>query len=200
MEKLFDDDEKKPTLIDRIRLWWTFDRPYIFINIYEGICNIFYWFPIIWKDRNYDQFYIYQILKHKLKTQSKYIKGRDWHIKAQSDARNMMVCVKLIDKLQEGYYSGEYFDYHKSNFFSIPIENSTNSELKIEEVWEKYDDYFKKYPLVYKKVMNGAGPFSTEGREDDKHIIAMNIGHYNENRARKLLFSIMENNIESWWD
>jgi hypothetical protein len=28
----------------------------------------------------------------------------------------------------------------------------------------------------------------------------MNIGHINHSRARKLLFKIMEENIEGWWD
>ena len=48
--------------------------------------------------------------------------------------------------------------------------------------------------------MNGEGVFSREGREDNKQIIAMNIGHINHDRARKLLFKIMEESIESWWD
>jgi hypothetical protein len=48
--------------------------------------------------------------------------------------------------------------------------------------------------------MNGEGVFSLKGREDDKHVIAMNIAHLNHDRARKLLFKIMEENIEGWWD
>jgi hypothetical protein len=28
----------------------------------------------------------------------------------------------------------------------------------------------------------------------------MNIGHINHDRARKLLFNIMSDNIEGWWD
>jgi hypothetical protein len=72
--------------------------------------------------------------------------------------------------------------------------------MNSEQVWEKFDDYFKKYPLVYKRVMNGEGVFSLKGREDDKHVIAMNIAHLNHDRARKLLFKIMEENIEGWWD
>ena len=48
--------------------------------------------------------------------------------------------------------------------------------------------------------MNGEGVFKREGREDDKQIIAMNISRINHDRARKLLFKIMEDHIESWWD
>ena len=39
-------------------------------------------------------------------------------------------------------------------------------------------------------------PFKT----DNKRGVAMNIGYINHNRAKKLLFNILENNIERWWD
>jgi hypothetical protein len=65
---------------------------------------------------------------------------------------------------------------------------------------ENFDDYFKKYPLIYKRVLNGEGPINREGREDDKQLIAMSIGYINHDRVKKLLFKIMEENIEGWWD
>jgi len=52
----------------------------------------------------------------------------------------------------------------------------------------------------HKRVLKGEGVFGRDGREDDKQIIAMNIGHINHDRARKLLFKLMEENIERWWD
>jgi hypothetical protein len=33
-----------------------------------------------------------------------------------------------------------------------------------------------------------------------KKLIAMNIAHINQDRAHKLLFKIMEENIQKWWD
>jgi hypothetical protein len=65
---------------------------------------------------------------------------------------------------------------------------------------EEFDDYFKKYPLIYKRVINGEGAFNREGREDNKEVIAMNIGYINHYRARKLLFKIMESELEKWGD
>ena len=46
--------------------------------------------------------------------------------------------------------------------------------------------------------------FNIESRDiktevDIKQRIAHNIGYYNHNRARKLLFKIIEENIEGWW-
>ena len=48
--------------------------------------------------------------------------------------------------------------------------------------------------------MNGEGFAPIKGREDDKHFIAMSIGHMNVERAHKLLFTVLQKNIRNWWD
>jgi hypothetical protein len=107
--------------------------------------------------------------------------------------------MKLI---QDEHYSSEYSDYHISKhwFEDIP-DKSGYSTLESKQLEENFDDYFKKYPLVYKRVLAGEGPFQPISfKQEDKQRIAMNIGHINHNRARKMLFKIMEQNIEKWWD
>jgi hypothetical protein len=138
---------------------------------------------------------------HKLKAQSKYIGGRDIHTRAKRDAEVMMTCVNLMKLVQEDFYSSEYSDYHKTKHWFEDLEDKpgfSSWESKLLE--ENFDDYFKKYPLIYKRVLNGEGIFGRDGREEDKQVIAMNIGHINHDRARKLLFKIMEEHIEGWWD
>jgi hypothetical protein len=140
-------------------------------------------------------------MKHKIKAQSKYIGSRGIHMRAERDAEIMMTCVRLMETIQEDTYSSEYSDYHKTKhwFEDVPGKEGYSSwESRLME--ENFDDFFKKYPLIYKRALNGEGPFSREGREEDKQIIAMNIGHINQNRASKLLFKLMEENIQRWWD
>lgn len=203
MEDFFEDlkNRPRPNIFRRIWLWWEHDGKYYHKYFKTGVKNIIYWFPIIWKDRNWDSHYIFEIMKHKLSAQANYIGTNDRHTRAQQDARRMRLCIKLMSKVQEEDYTMEYMDYHKDRIWFTDCEDRPGSSLmNSEQVWEKFDDYFKKYPLVYKRVMNGEGVFSLEGREDDKHVIAMNIAHLNHDRARKLLFRIMEENIEGWWD
>lgn len=172
-------------------------------SIIQGLKNLWYWFPIIWKDRNWDHYYIYEILKHKLKAQAKYIGDKDRHDKAQQDARRMMLCVKLIHLVQDETYRIEYMDYVKDRSWIEPCEDKPEySTWKNEIISENLNKFFKKYPLIYKRVMNGEGVFSLQGRETNelKRIIAMNICHINQQRAYNLLFKILEENIESWWD
>ena len=205
MEDFFEDlkNRPRPNIFRRIWLWWEHDGRYYHKYFKTGVKNIIYWFPIIWKDRHWDSHYIFDILKHKLKAQANYIGSNDRHTRAQQDARRMRLCVKLIKKVQEEDYTMEYMDYHKDRVWFTDVEDRPgNSLYNSEEVWEKYDEYFKKYPLVYKRVLKGEGVFTLDGRDESqmKRIIAMNIAHLNHDRARKLLFKIMEENIEGWWD
>jgi hypothetical protein len=198
-----DDLMKKPWIIRKLRFiksWWNHDGKYYHKYIKQGVKNLIYWFPIIWKDRNWDSHYIFEIMRHKLSAQADYIGGRDLHTRAQLDAKRMRLCVKLMKLVQDEFYSSEYSDYHKTKHWFEPIPETTLSSWESRTLEENFDDYFKKYPLIYKRVLNGEGIFGREGRENDKQVIAMNIGYINHDRARKLLFKIMEENIEGWWD
>ena len=205
MEDFFEDlkNRPRPNFFRRIYLWWVHDGKYYHKYFKQGVKNIWYWFPIIWKDRNWDDHYIFEILKHKLKAQAKYIGKRDFHTRAQLDAKRMRLCIELINKVQEEEYSSEYMDYHRDRVWFTDCEDRPGSSLyNTEEIWEKYDDYFAKYPLIYKRVMKGEGVFTLNGRDekDMKGIIAMNIGHINQQRAQDLLFKILNENINGWWD
>lgn len=180
--------------------WWNFEGQYMFRNFIVGVENLRYWLPIIWKDRNWDHDFIFDILTHKLKAQSKYIGSRDIHTRAKRDAEVMMTCVRLIEKVKDEYYSSEYMDYHKTKHWFEDIPDKPGySTWESRQLEENFDDYFAKYPLIYKRVMNGEGWLKIED-PNDKDRIASNIAHINHDRARKLLFKIMEQNIERWWD
>jgi hypothetical protein len=205
MEDFFEDlkNRPRPNIFKRILMWWEHDGRYYHKYFKQGIKNLWYWLPIIWKDRNWDDHYIFEILKHKLKAQAQYIGDRDWHTRAQLDAKRMRLCVKLIEKVQDETYATEYMDYHRDRVWFTPCEDRPGSSLyNSQEIWEKYDELFKKYKLIYRKVLKGAGPFTLDGRDesDMKRIIAMNICHINQKRAQDLLFKIINENINRWWD
>lgn len=185
---------------DSISIRWENDWKYLPKETIRGLKNTWYWLPVIWKDRNWDHRYIYNILQHKLKAQAKYIGDRGIHTRAKRDAEVMMICVRLIDKVGDEWYSSEYGDYHKTKHWFEPCEDKEGySTWESRQLEENFDDYFSKYPLIHKRVLNGEGPFKLEG-PDDKQRIAMNIAHINQDRAHKLLFKIMEENISGWWD
>lgn len=205
MEDFFEElrSRPRPNLIRRICLWWKHEGRYYHKYLVQGIKNIWYWFPVIWKDRNWDTHFIYEVMKHKLKAQAQYIGDKDRHTRAQQDARNMRICVNLIQKLQDDYYTLEHQYYHKDRVWFTDFKDKPGHSLyNSEVVSDNFNDFFKKYRLIYDRVLRGEGPFTLDGRHDRelKKIVAMNIGHINEDRARKLLFKIMESQIQGWWD
>ena len=200
-----EESAKKPWIVRKIQwipLWWSQEGQFTLRNIKIGIKNIWYWLPIIWKDRHWDSHYIFEIMKHKINAQSKYIGERDIHTRAKRDAEVMMTCVRLMEKVQDEFYSGEYSDYHKTKHWFEPAEEEGYSTLESRILEEDFDSYIKKYPLIEKRVITGEGVFSLDGEDslEVKQKLAMNIWNINHERARKLLFKIMEQNIEKWWD
>jgi len=104
----------------------------------------------------------------------------------------MMLCVRLIEKVQDEWYGKEYLDYQKSEMVFIDSESHPGMyEMEFTELSEQYDDYFKKYPLIYRLVPDLSAP---------KSEIAFKISRINEERVHKLLFKILEENIRKWWD
>jgi hypothetical protein len=161
-------------------------------QFFKRIYNLYRWFPIIWNDQDWDDHYIFEILKFKLKNQAEYIGYHDRHMSAKRDTEIMMLCVRLMDKVQHEWYGREYQDYYKSDMRFIPSESHPGSyEMEVEILEENFDDYFKKYPLIYRMVPNLQAP---------KEEIAYRIAKINEERAHKLLFKLLEQNIRRWWD
>jgi hypothetical protein len=73
--------------------------------------------------------------------------------------------------------------------------------MEDELISENFDEYFKKYPIQYKKVLSGEiNRYNRPIEEKDKKLIAMEIAHENQERCHKLLFNIISNHIERWWD
>jgi hypothetical protein len=196
-------------MYDKIRLWFKYDVRYYHKDFIQGVKNLWKWFPIIWKDRDWDSFFIYEVIRVKLNNQADYIGGKNRHTRAKRDAELMKLTSRLIQRCQDDHYDMEYMDYHESDILwldvtdedNIPEKYKDSKRLEIEEISENFDEYFKKYPRQYKRVMSGeVNRFSYPIEEKDKKLIAMEIAHENQDRCRKLLFKIMERHIEGWWD
>ena len=185
-----------------IRGWFLYELKYYPRSFIDGIKNLWKWFPVIWKDRNWDGNFIYEVIRFKLNNQAEYIGGKNRHTSAKRDAELMKLTSRLIERCQNEYYDSEYMDYHDSNYIWIETKDYPGSkELDIEVVSEDFDEYFKKYPLQYKRIKSGEiNRFDRPFKEKTKQIIAMELAYENQNRCRKLVFKIMERHIDGWWD
>ena len=175
---------------------------YPYDDFKQGIKNLIKWFPIIWKDRNWDHDFIFSILKFKLTTQAESTLKNDIHTRAQYDAEKMRLCVRLIEKIQSGDYDTEYQSYEKSKYDSLSQmdKNKLSGREKLNMMFEiessNYDLYFDLHKTTYRKVMKS----DRFNREDCKQqSIALWMGHCNHERAKELLFKLLTTHIESWW-
>ena len=198
-------------MIDRVKEFFWKNIGYRVKNFFTSIGNLIKWFPVIWKDRDWDDHYIFEVFKFKLKKQAKYIKDKGFHTNSNIDSEKMMLCVKLMEKIQEEFYPMEYMDYEEKDFFFVPTGHDIEDDeggyyMETNLKCENLNEYFKKYPLVYRKVVTDKKYQIFKIDCDDlssyevKSRIALNIGRYNHERAKKLLFKTLSENIESWWN
>ena len=110
------------------------------------IKNIIRWLPVLWKDSDWDYYYIFEILKNKLKFQSEHFRKFGYHESSERDAEKMTLCARLIDKVQNESYMDELIG--KDDFTAKDIDNALN----------KHD------------------------------------------KAKRILFKLLEENIEQWWN
>ena len=179
-------------------LWWKFEGQYMIPDFIKGIKNLIKWFPTIWKDRDYDHNYIFEILKYKLVSQRDYLVSHSYHESSKRESEKINTCINLIDKIKDDYYNSEWSSYHKSSHEWLDIlegdySNKGYKEMKTTLISENFDEYFAKYKLVYLK-------FKKSNTNCSKMDLAIKMAHENHKRCKKLLFSILENNIENWWD
>ncbi len=188
--------------LKKINSWWEFEGKYYHKDFANGVKNLWKWFLVIWKDRDWDDHYIFEVLKFKINKQADYIGGRNIHVNAKRDAEVMRLVSKLIKLNQDEFYAMEYMDYHETKYDFIPTDETEKWFTMADElISERFDEYFKKYPRQYKKVMSGELKFHSKPIDTtDKKIVAMTIAHANQERCHKLLFDILRDNIRRWWD
>jgi len=78
-------------------------------NFKRGIQNLLVWVPVIWRDRQWDHTYIYEIFKHKLHLTEQFIRHNGIHVNNVKDADEIMVCVNALNNLIEDNYHEEAF-------------------------------------------------------------------------------------------
>ena len=179
-------------MFEKIRLWWKFEGRYYHKNFIQGVKNLWRWFPTVWKDRDWDGYFIYEILRVKLENQAYYIGNRDRHVESKRDTERMLLCARLIKIQQEDLYAIEYLDYYKEDHKFIPTDE-TKQWYTMENtlIKDNLDEYFAIYPKQYKKYNDGTR---------ERHQIAFSIAVNNQERSRKLLFKIIERHIDRWWN
>ena len=73
-------------------------------TIITGLRNLWRWRKTLYYDRDWDYYFIYEILKTKLKFQHEHFVKYGYHEDSSKDAEQILECIDLIDKVQNEYY------------------------------------------------------------------------------------------------
>jgi hypothetical protein len=188
-------------MFNKIRIWWRWEARYMHKEFAQGVKNLWKWFPIIWKDRDWDHNFIYTLLAKKLEFQADYIGKKGFHIQAEYDAKRMRSVVKLIRLEQDNFYSMEYLDYQVTEDFFVPYGKEC-FEWKQSTVSQTLDVYFAKYPLCHKRaieyIMANKKRFTSDYTSDQ--LVAMVMGDLRQQKCKDLIFKLLNQHIDSWWD
>ena len=162
-------------------------------NFLIGCKNIIKWTPTLFKDRDWDQYHIYTILQKKIEFQRKEIVYANRSTRVWQDNRDMTIILNLLQRVKNGYYESECTDYYEMKVETISIEGTSLKEMKFNVLSERYDEYLNKYKSSVRNVLKKEG-------EIDKESLCMLVASHNQEKARKLLFNMLNEKIEGWWD
>jgi hypothetical protein len=158
-------------------------------SIYGTIKRFLYWG---WKMRDnydFDHTYIYIMLKLKISRMSKlfiendYTEDEDWN----HSRRAMEFCINVLDRLIEDEYSNKQTDILDAKFGA--------SEMTSEQIASG-----KTFRVIF--MRNGIEESKTPDHEEyhEEFLRRINFADRKRKRDINLLFKVMEQRIEYWWD
>jgi hypothetical protein len=189
-------EHKKISFWGKFNLFWKFKYQYYPRNFIVGILNLFKWGPVIWKDRDWDDSFFFEVMKFKI---SKMAKSHGAYMPYVGNKRNveiMNLIVRLIDKFQDETYLHEYFDYVDEKIWFEKVEGAGYYNMKSEILKDDLDEYFQKYPLLKKQAEQH--PFYKQN--PDRVTLAISMGMIQHDKAKNLIFELMKRNVEKWWE
>jgi len=181
----------------KIYRWFKWDAKHFHRDVIQGFKNLWRWFPIVWKDRDLDNHYIFEPIKFKLKNTAKYFETKQRFVGWEKEVKYLRICEKLIQKIQDDYYQSEHYDYLDLDIDFVPVEGKDTYELKSNTTRDDLDSYILKYPRIKKMVLKNP---KYKNYINTNKGISLSIGIERHNKAKKLLFKILEERIEYWWD
>lgn len=189
-------EHKKLSFWGKLRLFWQFEYRYYPQNFVRGIKNLIKWGPVIWKDRDWDDTFLFEIIKFKISniasTHGKILP----HLGAERNVEIMNTIVRLIDKFQSEHYLHEYYTYVDDEFTFVKIEGSDDYEMKIKNLRDDLDEYFTKYPLL----KNRATKHKIYQSNPSSVRLAMAMGFVQHERAKRLIFELLNRHVDKWWE
>ena len=158
-----------------------------FRTIKYGIENLISWIPIIWQDRDWDQWFLYKVLQHKLKQMVRLQRKYGNSVNAHIYADQMQLCVNLLERLINDEYLENALKPHEKKW----------GESKM--IWEPLPDNDNLCQLKRFHVDKAITPEQIKQEDKERMRIYKHSDMLRE-QDLDMLFKLMRKNIEGWWD
>ena len=155
-------------------------------EFFRSFYNVIRWLPTIWKDRDWDDYFITKMLQKKIEFQRAYLVNANRHTNIDRDNFWMTVVLNLLERKHEDYYAMEKYRYVIMGY-----------EIFSEYESDTLEEYIKKYPSAERAVKKKYPSYSHFG---DKDALSHFMCHYRQNKADELIFEILKRHSAEWWD
>jgi len=113
----------------------------------------------------------------------------------------MTVTINLIERVKNEDYNTEYFDYIDKNYSFDEIEERDSNGGKLYQmnstvVSDNTLQYIEKNPSKVRILRKTYADFDSMSNEKKSRYIS----RYKQEQAKRLLFKILQEKIENWWD
>jgi len=142
--------------------------------------------PIIWKGYDWDYIYAIELFKHQLSRIEKHMSSDNAQLmNAGLYAKRLKTIIKLMDKVYDDEYVDGWSDeleglYGKYEYVDVPVGNNGLSQMK-----KRWDNNYTK------KELDKIEDHTTEliHKYNDK-----------QKKAHRVLWKLIDHNIENFWD
>lgn len=141
-------------------------------SIYYGIGNIITYAPTVWKDRDWDYIYFYDLMYFKLSRMLEHHKKYNCFTSQDDTVSELQEALDILDRLIDNEYD----------------------TIEINKIFDKYGlshDTLENYMKSH-KILN-------ESHNDDEITKAFETAYDIHKRDLDKLFKLIANNVEGWW-
>jgi hypothetical protein len=159
---------------------------YPFRRKWYQIKRVLDFLPVIWKGYDFDYNYSIEIFKKSLERQAEFMESdRAYSDRAKQDASRIRTVIRLMDKVYDGEYETEWVDKIQEKYGKDVL------DWEWEETKENSELFYHRYK--YEKWDNSEEIRKVKYELADK-------SRKKQKRAHKLLWNLVEHNIQYWWD
>jgi len=154
--------------------------------ILYSIPNFFYYFKVIYQDRDWDDNYIFIILKRKLEKQLRRFSTIELFVGQDKEIKRIKFCISCLDRIIKDDYRLKWTNEIAEKY----------GQQKM--ITEPYDDNGSVEVVKITRTK-----CNTPKLELEEHGLTMKLYEYAQNdqdRDVRLLFRVLEKYIKHWWD